>query len=183
MRGFLCYRLDGLGWSFLWLHGDMLCNKFDQLMLHFIACLHRQNREYLLLTRARPESRVYPPSVPAGVAKLWRRVCIETRLLNHEERALRFNPAELGRFNFSDLHGWFLPLLPRVRNTPSSQPTSQALFALDIFDVYRPEGSAVLKAGLRRDFRAPVLPLRKYTGGKPARQCKHASRVIYRVRS
>ena len=86
-------------------------------------------------------------------------------------------------FNFSDLHGWSLPHLLKVRNTPSSQPTSQALFALDIFDVYRPEGSAALKAELRRVFRTPVLLLRKYTGGKPARRGKHTSCVIYRARS
>src|SRR3989338_2404775 len=84
---------------------------------------------------------------------------------------------------FSDLHGWSRPLHPEIRNMTSSQPTSQALFALDIFGVYRQEGNAVPMAELRRAFRTPALPLRKHPGGKPVRRCKHASCVIYRARS
>src|SRR3989338_5025919 len=82
---------------------------------------------------------------------------------------------------FSDLHGWSRPLHREIRNMTSSQPTSQALLALDIFGVYRQEGNAVPKAELRRAFRTPALPLRRYPGGQPARRCKHASWMTYRV--
>lgn len=99
------------------------------------------------------------------------------------KRALRVDHAVSGQFNFSGVRGWSRPLHPEIRNITSSQPTSQAPFALDMSGVYRQECHAARTVELRRAFRTPVLPLRKYPGEQPARRCKHASCLMHCARS